>query len=265
MNKIHTWLKLNKLSLNIGKTKAMIFTTPQKSATLPNVKIDNTALEFVDSFNFLGIIVDKHLNWNSHIKKISKQIAKTTAIMNKLKHYVPNDTLLTLYNALILPHLNYGILLWGHKANRLAKLQKKSICIIVNVLYNSHTKPIFKALHLLKVTDLWALHGLKLLYLYENNLLPVYFMSLCQRHSDSHVIATRNRTNFQIPVIKHEFAKQSTTYRLPILYNSCPIIIKEKLCTHSKKGFTNYAKNYFLNTYNSSCQIQNCFVCNRVP
>ena len=76
------------------------------------------------------------------------------------------------------------------------------------------------------MTDIFALHGLKLLYLYENNLLPVYFRSLCQLHSDNHVFATRYIDNFQIPVIRHDFARNSIRYSIPITYNKCPNLKK---------------------------------------
>jgi len=54
LNNINIWLKLNKLSLNASKTKAMVFHTPQKQITqLPNLCIDGQEIEFLDTFNFL--------------------------------------------------------------------------------------------------------------------------------------------------------------------------------------------------------------------
>ena len=37
----------------------------------PNIYIDGTKIECVDNFDFLGITLDKHLNWNSHVNKIT--------------------------------------------------------------------------------------------------------------------------------------------------------------------------------------------------
>ena len=46
LNKVSEWLKLNKLSHNINKTKYMLFkTTRRKVATSPLVKIDNTNID----------------------------------------------------------------------------------------------------------------------------------------------------------------------------------------------------------------------------
>ena len=61
------WLKMNKLSLNVKKTKAMLFHMPQKKIIIPTIKINGTLIEFVDNFNFLGIKLNKHLNWNPHM------------------------------------------------------------------------------------------------------------------------------------------------------------------------------------------------------
>ena len=48
-------------------------------------------------------------------------------VLNKLKHVLPIYTLKTMYNALILPHFNYNILLWGFNSKRISKLQKRQL------------------------------------------------------------------------------------------------------------------------------------------
>ena len=103
------WLKMNKLSLNVKKTKAMLFHMPQKKIIVPNIKINGTIIEFVDNFNFLGINLNKHLNWNPHVKIVSNKLVKTVGVLNILKKTLPLNILCIIYSALILPHLNYGI------------------------------------------------------------------------------------------------------------------------------------------------------------
>ena len=143
LGKIQVWLKVNKLSLNIQKTKAMVFHTPQRKVRVPKLRIEDHDIEIVEEFNFLGIILDKNLNWKSHISHICKKISKTTGILCRLKRLVPQDVLLTLYNSLILPYLNYGILVWGHKSTKLVTLQKKIVRIITNSNFNAHFQPLF--------------------------------------------------------------------------------------------------------------------------
>ena len=55
LQKVSMWLKKNKLSLNLDKTKLMIFHRQQKRVKELNITINGTNIERVQSFNFLGI------------------------------------------------------------------------------------------------------------------------------------------------------------------------------------------------------------------
>ena len=68
----------------------------------------------VNNFNFLGLIINKHLNWNNHIDHISLKISRVIGILARLRHTVPIDVLLLLYNSFVLPHINYSLLVWRH-------------------------------------------------------------------------------------------------------------------------------------------------------
>ena len=55
LTKVSEWLAANKLSLNVKKTKYMVFHTPQRKVTYPEIKIYNILIERVPEFSFLGI------------------------------------------------------------------------------------------------------------------------------------------------------------------------------------------------------------------
>ena len=106
----------------------------QKVIQLPLLQIAGSVIEFIDNFNFLGITINKHLNWSNHIDKLSAKICKTIGVLNSLKHVLPNNIKRTIYNSLIVCHLNYGILLWGSQLkidDKLHKLQKKAVRILL--------------------------------------------------------------------------------------------------------------------------------------
>ena len=46
---------------------------------------------------------------------LTAKLSKTIGILNTLKHVLPINIMRTIYNSLILCHLNYGVLLWGPK------------------------------------------------------------------------------------------------------------------------------------------------------
>ena len=158
-NKLHViyrWLSANKLSLNVSKTKCMLFhykQTQLKNDELPNIQINNTPLEFTQNFKFLGINIDNTLSWNSHINDISNKISKVNGVLSKLKSFFPTFILTSLYNSLILSRLSYGLLVWFYgNCDRLKVLQKKAIRNIFKAPYNSHTTPICKSLKILYLT-----------------------------------------------------------------------------------------------------------------
>ena len=38
------------------------------------------------SFNFLGLIMDEHLNWKSHVEKNSNKCSNAIGVLNKLNY-----------------------------------------------------------------------------------------------------------------------------------------------------------------------------------
>ena len=85
--------------MTLLKTKCLLFHNSQKKVENPNIVIDNTCVEIVDNFNFLGINIDKHLNFKPHANKIAVKISRSTGILNKLKNQLPLQILtnITLY------------------------------------------------------------------------------------------------------------------------------------------------------------------------
>jgi hypothetical protein len=177
--KIFDWLSVNKLSLNVLKTKFMIFHWQQnhKAAgiTLP-LSINSKLIEQVPYFKFLGVTIDSQLNWNQHVREIGNKLSRTTGVLSKLKNYVPTSILLTIYNSLFLSHVNYAITAWGfNSCSRPKILQKRAIRAITKSKYNAHCDPLFKQLEALKIEDIFNLSALKIYFKFHNKELPAYF------------------------------------------------------------------------------------------
>ena len=266
LSKIYDWLAVNKLSLNISKTKFMIFHHPNK--LIPQnlqIKINETFIERVSEFCFLGLVLNENLNWKTHVDKISNKISKYTGILNRLKHFLPKNILRTLYCSLIQSQLNYCILIWGFDCKRIEKVQKKSIRVITCSRYNVHTEPLFKSLRLLKINDLFELNILKFHYRMQHEKLPFYFH--CFNLIAMRLIHDYNtRSSDFIPrnITRTSFAQQCLRNKLPSVLNDAEQSIISKINTHSYKGFTNYVKNHLINRYSEQCLIQNCYICNRI-
>ena len=261
---ITDWLALNKLSLNAKKTKMMVFHHRQRniSAIIPKLRINDSKIERVKEFNFLGIVLDECLTWKSHIQKIASKIARVIGTLNRLKRFLPCDILKMIYNALIQPHINYGILLWGLKAKRIIKLQKWAIRAITCSKYNAHTDPVLKRLLILKVSDIYNLTALKFYHKYKMDKLPKSFHDLLKPIQINHTHHTRHRNITRFPIPKTVLGKSTIRFTIPELLKDMPSCIIDKLSTHSLEGFAYYTKKLMINEYKEVCEIRNCYICN---
>ena len=88
--KISIWFKVNKLSLNVPKSKCILFHQPQKKIIEPEIIIDENKIYCINNFNFLGLIINKHLNWNNHINHISLKNITSNWDIDKTKTHCTN-------------------------------------------------------------------------------------------------------------------------------------------------------------------------------
>ena len=137
MNLIQSWLSANKLTLNVKKTKYMLIGSQFKLSQLNSdftVKVNNTPLERVIKHKALGVQIDESLNWRPHIHTISKKISAGITILRRVSHFIPFDTGVNMYNALVMPYFNYCGAVRGNinkgLAHKLQKLQNRAARIL---------------------------------------------------------------------------------------------------------------------------------------
>ena len=124
-SKIMNWIRVNKLKINIGKTKYMCFTTRQRTLEYPQIRVNNIYIERVKSFNFLGII-NIYLTWSAHIDHVSLKLSRLIGVLNRLKNFLPYAILKIIFDSLFMSHVHYGLLIWGYCGkDKVLKLQNR--------------------------------------------------------------------------------------------------------------------------------------------
>ena len=215
-----------------------------------NIMFDNTPLEVVPFIKFLGITVDNKLSWKYHIDNSCKIISRNIGIINKLKFHFPPSSLLMLYSSLILPYLNYGILVWGNThqtlLDRLLLLQKKSLRIIYNSVILSHTDPLFVDSRLLKINDLYLFHLGQFMYKYNSNTLPRIFDAMFPQNRSFHHYPTRRSNEFHLPFFRTLLAKKTFMYDGPRFWNS---LSEDIINSPSLNSFKKKLKIFLLKSY----------------
>ena len=255
LKEVSNWFRANKLSVNASKTNYMLLGTPHMTSVKVqqdlSIVLDNTLLDRVKHTKFLGVLIDENLTWKCHIDCVSKTLSRNIGIMNKLKHFIPDRILHTLYCTFILPYLNYGILIWGNTCklylDKLTKLQKWAIRTISNSHYRSHTRPLFAKYNILNIEDMYSLElGV---FMYKNSIheLPNSFNEYFTKRSDIHDYQTRQNNDLQLTKNKKVFSDHSVRTSGPILWNSLEKKVKN---SKSVKHFRKQLKQNLISKYN---------------
>ena len=93
--KLVYWFNINKLKLNIEKTKMLPF---MNARILKDIYIGKSKIEIVCSYTFLGLILDQHLTFKEHIDYLAKQISTIIYFMKKVS-FLSTENMILLYNS----------------------------------------------------------------------------------------------------------------------------------------------------------------------
>ena len=224
----------------------MIFLNYQKVIfvnEIPDLIICETKIERVTTFNLLGLTINEFINLSAHTSKIANEISRTLGVMNRLKMYLPIPVMKLMYDSLIRSHLQFGITCWGFECNRLFKLQKCALIIMINSQYNAQTEPLYKDLKLLKLDGVFDIQCMNFFYKFTNNTLPKY----------SHSVFIYNHDIYEI--------ETSCTYLLPVrtvLKRFCGTISRNLSINFRATwptGFILIVFKHFLSTWNHTLLI----------
>ena len=164
----------------------------------------------------------ENLSWKNHIDGITKTISRNIGVINKLKFIIPKRILHTLYCTLVLPYINYGILIWGKACKtyleKIHKLQKWAVRIISNSHYRSHSAPLFQKHDILNIYDSYKLELGVFMYKYFNGLQPMSFNAFFTKPPDIHNYDTRNKSTHNPTRNKKVFADKAIRTTGPILW-----------------------------------------------
>src|SRR5688572_8846091 len=130
---------------------------------------------------YLGVHIDQHLKWNTHILEITKKISKNIGIIRRIAYLLPPRIVNNLYFTLIYPYLTYCNFIWTSTYNthltNLRVIQKKAIRLITGSAVNSHTRPLYLKFNLLNLSQIKFIQTGVFMYQYGRNLLPPAFLS----------------------------------------------------------------------------------------
>ncbi len=267
LDKASVWFRANKLSLNVSKTKFMVFRLSSMQPVNNNFRIfiNGEEVERISnesetkSFKFVGVHLDEFLNWNEHTKMVKNKVSSSLYALNQIKNVLPSKTLKTIYSSMILPHLNYSNITWGLSKSKdidqIRKQQKRAIRIIVGANYNAHTEILFGQSKILKFDDLVNINIINFTSKFFHKKLPESFDNMFK------VLSSQRSKKLLISIPKTKHLEYFPAVSFPKLWNNLRNEIR--LSGSVKKSLSMIKKDYF-STYKSfHCNKRKCFSCKK--
>ena len=231
--KVDQWLCVNKLSLNVEKSKFVIFHPPQKKVNYSiSLLINNNILRQENSIKYLGIIMDSNLNWKEHVHELCKNISRGIGILSKLRHFVTKKILTQVYYSIIYPYLTYGALIWGNtywtNIKPLYILQKKATRTMNFLFYQAHTAPYFKKDKLLKLADIVKFYTALFMHQFYQGSLPVAFDNffVLNRMKHNYDTPLASKCSYALPLVRTNYGVFNNNFSGPKIWNDIDEALK---------------------------------------
>ena len=208
LNKLHDWFKCNKLTVSVPKCAWMIFHGKNKHipTDIPSLYLNNTAISLVDTYKYIGLILDSKLSWAPHVNSICDKLNIYFGVFYYLRCKTPQQLLRQVYFSTVFPRVHYGIELYGSCSQQiLNKLQVKQNLLLKILSRKDRLYPTDQ-LHvdfkILKITDLYKVKLLSFVQdCLNENTIPLFYNYFTLQHS-IHAHDTRNSLIISQPFTK---------------------------------------------------------------
>ena len=115
LRELRSWCLTNRLTPHPGKSEAMLICRGNITKSLAPIIIGESAIKWVNKTRLLGMTVDENLGWVPHTQELKKSFANKLSLL-KRSRFLPKEVLEDFYFKIILPSVNYGVVLWASRA-----------------------------------------------------------------------------------------------------------------------------------------------------
>ena len=108
------------MSFNLDPLKQaqeVLFSNKVTKKNYPNIIFNGNTVQKSAYQKHLGLILDEILTFNDHITSKLTTINTLISTLRKLYHYMPRDSLVTIYKCFIRPYLDYADVIFDKSTN----------------------------------------------------------------------------------------------------------------------------------------------------
>ena len=254
-----SWLLANKISLNKTKTEVIVFRKPRSPPpTDLKIKLNGLRIQPSSTIKYLGLLLDETLSGDAHCSLIISKLERAKAMLCKIRHYVPQDKLISIYYAIFASHLSYGCQVWGQnqstsKFNKIVNLQKQAMRIMSFSRKNAHTEPLFKSFKILKLKDQISLYNCLFVHDHSRNLLPNSYSNFFKPCEDMDYSSTRGAAGsmFVPHCSSTTYGRKSVKLSAILQWNHLTQATNTNFLSITKYNLKAKITSHFLETYSS--------------
>jgi hypothetical protein len=219
------------MQINWNKSYFMVFSNKRMKQP-PHVACIETSdfkILRVSQFKYLGIWIDEHLSFEAHVNQIIKKVTPRINYLLRLKRFIPPEKFPTVFNAIVMSCLEYGIQVWGGASKILINRVQK----VINNFFKRLTSPIqcdvdemHERFKILKIDEYSNYYLSLFAKLYTADyVMPVQLKDFVTLHENEH--DTRSSNCFVVPTHKTVLFESSVKYRLVKFWNNLDNEVKE--------------------------------------
>ena len=225
---------------------------------IPDNEGSNFYIEQKDLIKYLGVMIDKKVNWKYHISFICSRMLRNTGIFYKLRHYLTPMQQRQIYYNLVYPYITYAPVAWGSTyRSHISQLQTMqnniSGIIFFETMYGKNTSnalPLLNPLDILTINNIYELHALKFFHNWHNQKLSSIFNKIFLFIKEVHLYNTRHvlKNNLYKTRFRTNVGKQSVSCMAVNIWEKLPPEFKNL----NTKAFNKKVKQFLLlNQYSS--------------
>ncbi len=233
MQTISYWMRENRLSLNVAKTKLMLVGSRVRLTRAGNftISLNGEMLESVTSFKYLGMILDPQLHFHSHIDRLVDKTTARLGLLYKTRWLFDQATALMLYKSIISPHFDYGSVLYEvapqYQLKRLQVIQNAAARLI---LLEEADCPVYSLHERLKLDTLATRRSktmIKITFCCIHNKQPLYLLDQLQQVTHLGLPTRRADANMlAVPRVRGNYGRMAYSFRGPVQWNLTSVKFK---------------------------------------
>jgi hypothetical protein len=231
------WFAVNGLSLNIDKSSVIKFNLSHFQEDSLQIFYRDKLLKEVTNVRFLGLGIDKHLNWKTHIEQVIPKLSTACYAVRSMFHFNTKHSLRMIYFAYFHSIMKYGIIFWGsHSDSKIVfRLQKKVIRIKTGSKSRIPCKPLFKVLEIMTLLSQYILSLMtSMIYNLEYFTFNLFVNSF----------NTRKKVKLYKPIPSSASFQRGVYYASTKIFNKLPVRIAQLVM--DKKRFISVLKGFLI-------------------